>query len=114
MWRPAAFNWTVRRRRTATRVWPISSSSRDIAGSTTGALLPTGRVIAVIDGVGATLIYNGVPCVVMRADVLDIAGYQDRAALDADTAPKAWLGMIRLVAGPLIGFVGTAQNPFPR
>ena len=37
----------------------------NIAGSMTGALLPTGNAVDVIDGVACTLIDNGMPCVVL-------------------------------------------------
>ncbi|HXH16639.1 MAG TPA: 4-oxalomesaconate tautomerase [Sphingomonas sp.] len=93
---------------------PIDLSFRDIAGSTTGALLPTGHVVDMIEGVAATLIDNGMPCVVMRADAFGITGYEDRAALDADTALKARLEAIRLMAGPLMRIADTAQQPVPK
>ena len=44
------------------------------AGSTCGALLPTGNAVDVIDGVACTLIDNGMPCVVMAASDLGITG----------------------------------------
>lgn len=93
---------------------PIDLSFRDIAGSTTGALLPTGNVVDMIEGVAATLIDNGMPCVVMRADAFGITGYEDRAALDADTALKARLEAIRLIAGPMMRIANTAQQPVPK
>ena len=46
---------------------PILLDFLDIAGSSCGALLPTGNAIDVIEGVEATLIDNGMPVVVMRA-----------------------------------------------
>ncbi len=44
---------------------PIPIEFRDTAGSSCGALLPTGRAVDVIDGVEATLIDNGMPVVVL-------------------------------------------------
>ncbi|WP_242098590.1 4-oxalomesaconate tautomerase [Sphingomonas sp. CROZ-RG-20F-R02-07] len=93
---------------------PIALSFMDIAGSTTGALLPTGRPIDVIEGVAATLIDNGMPCVVMRADAFGITGYEDRATLDADTVLKARIEAIRLIAGPMMGIADTARQPVPK
>ena len=46
---------------------PIPIEFRDTAGSSCGALLPTGNAVDVIDGVEATLIDNGMPVVVLRA-----------------------------------------------
>ena len=63
----------------------------DTAGSSCGALLPTGRAVDVIDGVEATLIDNGMPCVVMRAGDLGITGEEAPKALEAndDAAARA-------------------------
>ncbi len=40
---------------------------QNTAGSMCGALLPTGHAVDVIEGVGVTLIDNGMPCVILRA-----------------------------------------------
>ncbi|MCD0244595.1 4-oxalomesaconate tautomerase [Xanthomonas melonis] len=92
---------------------PVALAFADIAGSSCGALLPTGRAVDVLDGVPLTLIDNGMPCVVLRASDMGISGYEDRATLDADEPLKARLESIRLQAGPLmrLGNVGTATVP---
>ena len=59
---------------------------KDTAGSSCGALLPTGRAVDVIDGIEATLIDNGMPCVVMRAKDLGITGDEEPPALEANDA----------------------------
>jgi 4-oxalomesaconate tautomerase len=81
---------------------PVVLSFRDAAGSTCGALLPTGRAIDELDGVAVTLIDNGMPVVVMRAADLGRTGYETRAALDADVELKARLERVRLQAGPMM------------
>ena len=63
---------------------PIPIEFRDTAGSSCGALLPTGRAVDVIDGVEATLIDNGMPVVVMRAADLGVTGYETREELEAN------------------------------
>lgn len=93
---------------------PIPLAFADIAGSSCGALLPTGNVVDQIDGVQATLIDNGMPCVLMRAQDLGISGYEDRATLDADTALKARLESIRLQAGPLMNLGEVADTSVPK
>ncbi|MCC4609920.1 4-oxalomesaconate tautomerase [Xanthomonas campestris] len=92
---------------------PIALAFADIAGSSCGALLPSGRVLDTIDGVEVTLIDNGMPCVVLRASDVGISGYEDRATLDADASLKARLESIRLQAGPLmrLGDVSAATVP---
>jgi 4-oxalomesaconate tautomerase len=74
----------------------------DVAGSSCGALLPTGRMVDKICGVDATLIDNGMPVVVMRAGDLGMTGYESCAELEANTQLRSTLEQIRLAAGPLM------------
>jgi 4-oxalomesaconate tautomerase len=92
---------------------PIPLEFRDTAGSSCGALLPTGRAVDIINGVAVTLIDNGMPCVVMRADAVGAVGDEPRDVLDAATALKARIEAIRLVAGPMmhLGDVAAASVP---
>ena len=92
---------------------PVPLEFRDTAGSTCGALLPTGNVVDVIDGVPVTLIDNGMPCVVMKATDLGITGYEDREWLDGATELKARIEAIRLKVGPVmnLGDVTAASVP---
>jgi 4-oxalomesaconate tautomerase len=93
---------------------PVPLAFADIAGSSCGALLPTGNPVDHIDGIAATLIDNGMPCVVLRADDLGISGYEDRATLDADAELKARLEAIRLQAGPLMRLGDVADSSVPK
>jgi 4-oxalomesaconate tautomerase len=83
------------------------------AGSMCGALLPTGRAVDVVNGVEATMIDNGMPCVIMRAADFGLTGQESREVLEANAALKARLEAIRLVAGPMmnLGDVSTASVP---
>ena len=47
---------------------PIMIDFADVAGSNCGALLPTGNAAEEINGLAVTLIDNGMPVVVLRAD----------------------------------------------
>lgn len=87
---------------------------RDTAGSSCGALLPTGNTVDVIDGVACTLIDNGMPCVVMRADAVGATGYEDRDTLDAATELKAKIEAIRLQAGPMMNLGDVADSSVPK
>ncbi len=87
---------------------------RDTAGSSCGALLPTGRSVDVINGVEATLIDNGMPCVVMRAADLGITGEEEPAALEANEPLRKSLEAIRLKAGPLMNLGDVAQKSVPK
>ena len=93
---------------------PIPLEFRDTAGSSCGALLPTGNVVDMIEGVACTLIDNGMPCVVMRADAVGTTGYEDRDSLDADTQLKARIEAIRLIAGPLMNLGDVREKSVPK
>ena len=86
----------------------------NIAGSMTGALLPTGNAFDVIDGVEVTLIDNGMPCVILRAADFGLSGRETREALEADTALKARLEAIRLQAGALMNLGDVAAKSVPK
>lgn len=47
----------------------------------------------------ATLIDNGMPCVVINAADLGITGYEDRETLDAEVVLKARIEAVRLAVG---------------
>jgi 4-oxalomesaconate tautomerase len=93
---------------------PIPLAFADIAGSSCGALLPTGNAVDVIDGVDVTLIDNGMPCVVLRAADVGITGYENRATLDADETLKARIEAIRLKAGPLMNLGDVTEQSVPK
>jgi 4-oxalomesaconate tautomerase len=93
---------------------PVPLVFADIAGSSCGALLPTGRAVDEIEGVAVTLIDNGMPCVVLRAADVGVTGYEDRQTLDADAALKARLEAIRLQAGPLMNLGDVADKSVPK
>jgi 4-oxalomesaconate tautomerase len=87
---------------------------RDTAGSSCGALLPTGNAVDEINGVACTLIDNGMPCVVFKADDVGATGYEDRETLDSDDALKARIEAIRLHAGPLMKLGDVREKSVPK
>jgi len=93
---------------------PIALAFADIAGSSCGALLPTGNAVDVVEGIETTLIDNGMPCVVLRAADVGITGYEDRDTLDADETLKARIEAIRLKAGPLMNLGDVAALSVPK
>jgi len=93
---------------------PTPLAFRDTAGSSCGALLPTGNGVDTIDGVKLTLIDNGMPCVVIAASDMGITGYEDRDTLDADAAMKAKVEAIRLKAGPLMNLGDVTEKSVPK
>jgi 4-oxalomesaconate tautomerase len=93
---------------------PILLDFLDIAGSSCGALLPTGNVLDVIEGVEATLIDNGMPVVVMRASDLGKTGSESPAELEADKALKARVETIRLEAGRRMNLDDVTRKTVPK
>jgi len=93
---------------------PVPLMFQNIAGSMCGALLPTGKARDTIEGVEATLIDNGMPCVIMRAADLGLSGQETREELEADGALKARLEAIRLKAGPLMNLGDVAAASVPK
>ena len=93
---------------------PVPLEFRDTAGSSCGALLPTGNAVDVIDGIACTLIDNGMPCVVFKASDVGATGYEDRETLDADDALKARIEAIRLQAGPLMNLGDVTAKSVPK
>ncbi|HUE45988.1 MAG TPA: 4-oxalomesaconate tautomerase [Aestuariivirgaceae bacterium] len=86
----------------------------DTAGSSCGALLPTGNPVDVVEGLAVTLIDNGMPCVVMRATDLGISGDEAPKDLEADTDLRARLEAIRMAAGPLMNLGDVSQKSVPK
>jgi 4-oxalomesaconate tautomerase len=87
---------------------------RDTAGSSCGALLPSGNAVDMIQGVAVTLIDNGMPCVVMKAQDLGITGYEDREWLDNASDLKARIEAIRLEVGPLMNLGDVKEKSVPK
>lgn len=86
----------------------------DTAGSSCGALLPTGNTVDVIDGVEVTLIDNGMPVVVMRAEDMGISGTESREELEANIVLREKLEAIRLKAGPLMNLGDVSAKSVPK
>jgi 4-oxalomesaconate tautomerase len=93
---------------------PIPLEFRDTAGSSCGALLPTGNAVDMIDGVACTLIDNGMPCVVFKAADVGATGYEDRDTLDAAAELKAKIEAIRLQAGPMMNLGDVTDKSVPK
>ena len=92
----------------------IPRAFRDTAGSSCGALLPTGNGVDEIDGVRCTLIDNGMPCVVFLASDVGVTGYEDRDTLDSAADMKAKVEAIRLKAGPLMNLGDVREKSVPK
>lgn len=91
----------------------VNLAFSDIAGSSCGALLPTGNPVDSINGLSCTLIDNGMPTVLLRAADFQLSGEESCDALDSDTALRKSLERIRTEAGRMmqLGDVSTQSVP---
>lgn len=93
---------------------PVPIEFRDTAGSSCGALFPSGNICDEIDGVAVTLIDNGMPCVVLRAADMDIAGDESPEDLEANVSLRNRLETIRRQAGPLMNLGDVTEKSVPK
>jgi 4-oxalomesaconate tautomerase len=85
-----------------------------VAGSSCGALLPTGNPTDRIAGVDVTMIDNGMPVVVIRAADLGRTGAESPAELEADAALKARVEDIRLLCGERMNLGDVRKKTVPK
>jgi len=93
---------------------PLVVSFENVAGSSCGALLPTGSSRDVIDGVAVTCIDNGMPVVLVRAEDFGLTGHESREVLEGDTELRSRLESIRLQAGPRMHLGDVRQRNVPK
>lgn len=92
----------------------ISMDFLDVAGSSCGALLPTGNVVDEIEGVQLTCIDNGMPVVILRAADFGKTGAESPEELEADPVLKARIEAIRLAAGPRMNLGDVTRKTVPK
>ena len=95
---------------------PIPLEFRDTAGSSCGALLPTGHAVDEIEGVRCTLIDNGMPCIVFKAQDVGATGLESREELESDKFAdmRAKIEAIRLAAGPRMNLGDVKEKSVPK
>jgi len=93
---------------------PIPIDFLDVAGSSCGALLPTGQARDTVNGVDVTCIDNGMPVVVMRAKDFGKTGYETPEELEADAELKAKVEAIRLKVGPMMDLADVTKKTVPK
>lgn len=95
---------------------PVPLEFRDTAGSSCGALLPTGQAVDEIEGVRCTLIDNGMPCIVFKAEDVGATGFETREELESDKFAdmRAKIEAIRLAAGPRMNLGDVKEKSVPK
>jgi len=93
---------------------PIPIEFEDVAGSSCGALLPTGRAADVIEGTTVTCIDNGMPVVCIAASDLGLSGQESPAELEGIAGLTRQVEAIRLAAGPLMNLGDVTNKTVPK
>lgn len=93
---------------------PVFLNFMDVVGSATGALLPTGNLRDVIDGIEVTCMDVAMPVVIARARDFGLTGTETAAELDENRAFYARMEPIRRAAGVLMGMGDVAQSVTPK
>ncbi|MGH8181907.1 MAG: 4-oxalomesaconate tautomerase [Steroidobacteraceae bacterium] len=86
----------------------------DVAGSSCGALFPTGNVSDRVAGIEVTCIDNGMPVVVLDAADFGLTGEESPAALEGNAALRQRVEKIRLELGPRMNLGDVAKKTVPK
>lgn len=86
----------------------------DIAGSSTGALFPTGSKIDRSHGIDVTCIDNGMPVILGRAEDFGKTGYESPGELESDHTLKELIESIRLDMAPKMNLGDVRQKTVPK
>lgn len=86
----------------------------DTAGSMCGSLLPSGNQVDRVNDLDVTMIDNGMPVILLRADDVGVSGYESPDELDANAPLKARLEALRLECGPIMGLGDVSDKSAPK
>ena len=93
---------------------PVSLGFRGVAGSSTGAMLPTGKLREEINGVAITCMDVAMPMAIARAMDFGLSGYESAAELDADAGFFERMEAIRIEAGRRMGMGDVRGSVVPK
>lgn len=93
---------------------PVALQFMETIGGVTGAFLPTGKLIDVIDGIEVTCMDVAMPMVIARAESFGLTGYETAAELDENAAFFARMEAVRLKAGERMGLGDVSKSVTPK
>ena len=93
---------------------PVELNFMDVAGSSTGAFLPTGNLTDEVDGISVTCMDVAMPMVIARAADFGLTGHESRDELDANRDFFAAMEPVRLEAGHLMGLGDCSRSVTPK
>ena len=92
----------------------ISLDFLDVAGSSCGALFPTGSVVDRVDGLEVTCIDNGMPVVILKAADFGLSGAESPEEIEANAAVRQRVEKIRLELGPRMNLGDVTKKTVPK
>jgi 4-oxalomesaconate tautomerase len=93
---------------------PVGVSFLGVVGTSCGAMLPTGALRTLIDGVEVTCMDVAMPMMIARADAFGLTGYETAEELDGNKALFARMEAIRLQAGAMMGLGDVRRSVTPK
>jgi 2-methylaconitate cis-trans-isomerase PrpF len=93
---------------------PVELNFMDVAGSSTGAFLPTGSTTDEIDGITVTCMDVAMPMVIARAADFGLTGHESREELDANRDFFTAMEAVRLEAGHKMGLGDCSRSVTPK
>ena len=93
---------------------PVMLDFADVAGSSCGALLPSGNALDEIDGLAVTLVDNGMPVVILNAADFGKQGHEAPGELETDQDLKQRIEALRLRAGRAMNLGDVADKTVPK
>lgn len=93
---------------------PIALQFMETVGGVTGAFLPTGNLVDVIDGIAVTCMDVAMPMVIAKAADFGLTGYESVVELDENCDFFARMETLRLKAGALMGMGDVTKSVTPK
>ena len=93
---------------------PVELNFMEVAGSSTGAFLPTKHMIDSFDGIEVTCMDVAMPMVIARVADFGLTGYETVAELDANKDFFARMEAIRIKAGAAMGMGDVSSSVTPK
>ncbi len=93
---------------------PIMIEFLNVAGSSCGALFPTGNFTDIINGFKVTMVDNGMPVVMIDARSLGLQGDESIEDLEANAELKKTIEALRLAVGPLMNLGDVKDKTVPK
>ena len=93
---------------------PVQLNFMNVAGSSTGAFLPTGNLRDRVDGIEVTCMDVAMPMVIARAKDFGLSGNETREELDANKDFFARMEAVRIAAGAKMGLGNCQESVTPK